>query len=181
MIRQRAKNAFGVGGKIKKVAGSVAAGVKGMGGMGAGMGLAMAGGTVASMVPGLEGIGMAASMAGSAMMMIPGPVGIVVASLIGLVGILMSVHAAMEQQKQAAIDLADAQIMSIDKLNTMAEDFGTVSATEARISAEDAAAASAPRCVARSTRAKPSRRARSFSGKNTPTCAPMRSIWLATD
>jgi len=141
MIRQRAKNAFGVGGKIKKVAGSVAAGVKGMGGMGAGMGLAMAGGTVASMVPGLEGIGMAASMAGSAMMMIPGPVGIVVASLIGLVGILMSVHAAMEQQKQAAIDLADAQIMSIDKLNTMAEDFGTVSATEARISAEDAAAA----------------------------------------
>jgi len=141
MIRQRAKNAFGVGGKIKKVAGSVAAGVKGMGGMGAGMGLAAAGGTVASMVPGLEGVGMAASMAGSALMMFPGPVGIVIASLVGLVGILMSVHAAMEQQKQAAIDLAEAQVMSMDKLNTMAEDFGTVSATEARISAEDAAAA----------------------------------------
>jgi hypothetical protein len=126
---------------LSKVGGSISNTFKGMGGMGAGMGLAMAGGTVASMVPGLEGVGTAASIAGSAMMMIPGPVGIVIASLIGLVGIIMSVQAAQEKQKQAAIDLANAQIMSMDKLNTMAEDLGTVSATESRIAAEDAAAA----------------------------------------
>jgi len=135
MIRRRAMNV-----KMHSMGGRIAAGVKGMGGMGAGMGLAMAGGSLA-MIPGLEGLGTAAGLAGSAMMMIPGPVGIVVASLIGLVGIIMSVQAAQEKQKQAAIDLANAQIMSMDKLNTMAEDFGTVSATEARIAAEDAAAA----------------------------------------
>jgi len=134
MIRRRARNV-----KLHAMGGSIAAGVKGMGGMGAGMGVAMAGGALA-MIPGLEGLGTAAGLAGSAMMMIPGPIGIVVAALIGLVGVIMSLNAAQEEQKRKAIELAEAQVMSIDALKTMSEDFGTVSATEAAQRKEDAKA-----------------------------------------
>jgi TP901 family phage tail tape measure protein len=116
----------------------IAAGVKGMGGMGAGMGLAMAGGMVGSMVPGLEGVGIAASIAGSALMMFPGPVGIVIAALTGLVGVAMSLNAAQEQQRQKAIELANASTMSQASLEQMSKDFGTVSLTEARKSEQDA-------------------------------------------
>ena len=123
---------------FNRIKGSIANGVKGMGGMGGGMGLMMAGSMVGSMVPGLEGVGMAASLAGTAMMMLPGTVGIVIAALVGVVGIVMSLNDAMEKQKKAAIDLANAQIMSMDKLTAMSEDFGTVSATQARIASEDA-------------------------------------------
>ena len=141
MIRERAKNAFGPKAKLSKIGGSIANGVKGMGGMGAGMGLAMAGGMVGSMVPGLEGLGTAASLAGTAMMMIPGPIGLVAAALVGLTTVTFALLQAKEAETQKSIDLAKAQVMNIDALQTMSEDFGTVSATEARKAKEDAKAA----------------------------------------
>jgi hypothetical protein len=144
------KKSRSIGGRFSSAVGAIAGGVKAAssavggaiakGGMGAGMGLSMAGMGV-SMIPGLQEVGMAISIIGPMFMMMSVKVLAIVAAL-GLLGFgIYKLIEEQEKQKQAAIDLGNAQVMSMDKLNSMGEDFGTVSATEARIAAEDAAAA----------------------------------------
>ena len=138
MIRQRAKNAFGIGGKVNKVAGSVANSVKGMGGMGVGMGISMAGGAMA-MVPGLEGIGGALAMIGPLFMMLPAPIAGVVAGLAAMVGVVMSANAAIEQQRKTTVEAANANSVNNAALNQLAEDLGTVSTSQSAAAGRDAA------------------------------------------
>jgi hypothetical protein len=113
----------------------IASGVKGgmarIGPMG-GMMAAGAVGAGVSMIPGLEGLGMGISIIGPLLMMLPGPIGLAVAAL-GLLGagIFASIKA-QEEQRKKAIELGNAQVTSISSMNKMAEEMGTVSATQAR-------------------------------------------------
>jgi TP901 family phage tail tape measure protein len=113
----------------------IASGVKGVATRVGPMGGMMAAGAVGagvSMIPGLEGLGMGISIIGPLLMMLPGPIGLAVAAL-GLfgAGIFASIKA-QEEQRKKAIELGNAQVMSINSMNKMAEDMGTVSATQAR-------------------------------------------------
>jgi TP901 family phage tail tape measure protein len=115
----------------------IASGVRGMGGMGAGMGLAMAGGAMA-MVPGLEGLGGALAMIGPLFMMLPAPVAGVVAGLGAMVGIIMSANNAIEMNRKKVIEAADANSINNQALKQLAEDVGAVSPTETAAQARDA-------------------------------------------
>jgi TP901 family phage tail tape measure protein len=109
----------------------IASGVKGIGPMG-GMMAAGAVGMGVSMIPGMEGLGMAISTVGPLLMMLPGPIGLAVAAL-GLLGAgVFALVQAQEEQRKKAIELGNAQVMSIGSMNKMAEEMGTVSATQAR-------------------------------------------------
>jgi hypothetical protein len=56
-----------------------------------------------------------------------------------VVGVVMSLNAAMEEQRKKTIELANATVMSQSALEQMSEDFGTVSLTEQRKIKQDAA------------------------------------------
>jgi hypothetical protein len=116
--------------KKPSIGSRIASGVRG-GGMGMGMGLSMAGMGVA-MIPGLEGLGMAVSVLGPLLMMLPGPIGIAVVALGALGAGVFALVQAQEEQRKKAIELGNAQVMSINSMNKMAEDMGTVSATQSR-------------------------------------------------
>jgi hypothetical protein len=109
----------------------IASGVRGMGGMGAGMGLSMAGMGI-SMIPGMQELGMAISIIGPMLMMLPLPITGVIAALGLLAFGAHSVIKAQEEQRKKAMELGDAQVMSQNSLEQMSEDLGTVSATEQR-------------------------------------------------
>ena len=116
----------------------IVSGVKNMGGMGLGMGVSVAGGAMA-MIPGLEGVGSALAMIGPLFMMLPAPVAGVVAALGGLVGVVMSANAAIEANRKATVEAANANSVNNAALNQLAEDLGTVSKTEAAGATRDAA------------------------------------------
>jgi hypothetical protein len=115
----------------------IAGSVRNMGGMGAGMGLGIAGGAMA-MVPGLEKLGTSLTVAGAAMMMIPGPVGLVIAGLSAMVGIVMTANDAIELNRRKVIEAADANSINNIALKQLSEDLGTVSPTETAADARDA-------------------------------------------
>jgi len=126
MIRRRAMNV-----KMHSMGGRIAAGVKGMGGMGAGMGLAMAGGAV-GMIPGLQELGMAISLIGPLfMMMKPATVGVIAALGLLAYGIYKTIEAGEEQRKQA-LALGNSFAMGSKALQSMSEDMGTVSLSQKR-------------------------------------------------
>jgi TP901 family phage tail tape measure protein len=113
----------------------IASGIKGtaraVGPMGGMMAMGAVGGGL-SMIPGMEALGAAVGIVGPLMMMLPGPIKLVVLALTGMVGILMAVNAAQQKQRESAIALGNAQVMNLNSLNKMAEDMGTVSATQSR-------------------------------------------------
>ena len=125
------RKAFGIKTPIEKVGGKIAAGVKGMGGMGAGMGVSTAGGLL-MMVPGMQEFGMGLSMLGSLFMMMPAAAAGVVAALAAVAFGVYKLIEAQEQQRQKAIALGNAAVMSQSALEKMSEDFGTVSVTQSR-------------------------------------------------
>ena len=123
--------------KKPSIGSRIASGVKGMGGMGLGMGISMAGGAV-SMIPGLQGLGTALAMIGPLfMMMNPAAAGVVAA--LGLLAFgVYSLIQAQEEQKKKAIELANSMSMTTDKLQGIAELTGEVSATELRRANQEA-------------------------------------------
>ncbi len=121
-------------GGAKKIGSSVMGSIKGMGGMGAGMGVMMgmgaltqAPGAVGQVAQGLMG---PVSAAASAMMMIPGPAGIAVGATAGLAMGAMQLKAAFDESQKKAADFAKATGASAEAIKGIAEATGKVSAGE---------------------------------------------------
>jgi TP901 family phage tail tape measure protein len=121
-------------GGAKKIGSNVMGSIRGMGGMGAGMGVMMgmgaltqAPGAVGQVAQGLMG---PVSAAASAMMMIPGPAGIAVGAIAGLAMGAMQLKAAFDESQKKAADFAKATGASAEAIKGIAEATGKVSAGE---------------------------------------------------
>jgi TP901 family phage tail tape measure protein len=123
-----------IGGGFKKMGSSIMGSVKGMGGMGAGMGVMMGMGAL-TQVPGkvgevAQGLMGPVSAAASAMMMIPGPAGIAVGAIAGLAMGAMQLKAAFDEAQAKAVAFAKNTGASADAIKGIAEASGKVSSGE---------------------------------------------------
>jgi TP901 family phage tail tape measure protein len=120
-----------------RIAGGIRGTARAVGPMGGMMAMGAVGGGL-SMIPGMEGLGAAVGIVGPLMMMLPGPIALAVGALGGFVGVLMSVNAAVEENRKKTIEAADANGINNKALKQLAIDIGKISPTESASKSREA-------------------------------------------